>query len=153
MRKSAKALLLGGFLFSMGSLAGPARAGTELITVPIILGDYYVWAYDEAIQDHADIYGWSTAGVDALGWGIYLFSADEAGMKMVNVAGISKTVYPLATLLWASDGPTRERAWIALGTHTATLLTLELLGRPALSINTSMGPRHDGTGMELAFKF
>ena len=137
----------------MGSLAGPARAGTELITVPVILGDYYVWAYDEAIQDHADIYGWSTAGVDALGWGVYLLSADEAGMKLVNVAGISKTVYPLATLLWASDGPTRERVWIALGTHTATLLTLELLGRPALSINTSMGPRHDGTGMELAFKF
>ena len=74
-------------------------------------------------------------------------------MKLVNIAGISKTVYPLATLLWASDGPTRERALVALCTHTATLLTLELLGRPALSINTSMGPRHDGTGVEVAYRF
>jgi len=136
-------------------LLGPrwVQAANEVITVPVILGDYYGWAYTEAIEDHATIYGLSTAGVDALGWGIYFTSSDEAGMKLVNIAGISKTLYPVATLLWASDTGTRQRAWIALGTHTATLLTLEVLGRPALSINTSMGPRQDGTGIQLAMKF
>src|SRR5579859_822202 len=150
MRKKIR-IGLGAIGFLMGSaFFSQAGAANEIITVPIILADYYAWAYTEAIEDHADIYGWSTAGVYALGWGIYFTSADEAGMKLVNIAGISKTVYPVATLLWTSDSPTRERAWVALGTHTATLLTLELLGRPALSINTSMGPRHDGTGMEVA---
>lgn len=147
-----KKILVFGFLIG-GACLGRAQAGTEIITVPVILADYYAWAYTEAIEDKATIYGFSTAGVDLLGWGVYVVSGDEAGMKLVNVAGISKTLYPVATLLWASDEPTRERAWIALGTHTATLLTLELLGRPALSINTALGPGHDGTGMELAYKF
>jgi len=128
-------------------------AGNEIVTVPLILGDYYAWAYTEAFEDRAEAYGWTTAGVDALGWGIYFTSADEAGMKLVNIAGIAKTAYPIVTLLGASDSAVRERAWIALGTHTATLLTLEFLGRPALSINTSMGPRQDGLGMELAYRF
>lgn len=128
------------------------QAGNEILTVPIILGDYYAWAYTEAIEDHADIYGWSTAGVDALGWTIILTTRDYSGLFFVNLAGVAKTGYPIATLLWASDGPTRERAWVALGTHAATMLSLELLGRPALSIQ-SMGPHQDGAGVELACRF
>ena len=131
---------------------GKAWAGNEILTVPVILADYYAWAYTEAIEDHADIYGWSTAGVDALGWTLILTTRDYSGLFFVNLAGVSKTVYPVATLLWASDPPTRERAWVALGTHAATMLTVELLGRPALSIQ-SMGPRHDGLGLALACRF
>lgn len=107
-------------------------------------------------KDHTDIFGWSTAGVDAVGWSITLASPDYegrvTGLFFVNLAGIAKTVYPAATLLGNSDGSARERAWIALGTHTATLLTLELLGKPALSIQ-SMGPRGDGVGLQLASNF
>ena len=71
----------------------------------------------------------------------------------MNLAGISKTLYPVVTLLSSHDNPTRDRAFIALGTHTLTLVTLELLGRPALSVNTALGPRHDGTGLTLAMGF
>ena len=66
--------------------------------------------------------------------------------------GIAKTVYPAVTLLGASDSSTVERAWIALGTHTVSLLTLELLGKPALSVQ-SMGPRRDGIGLAYALNF
>jgi hypothetical protein len=129
-----------------------APAKNELITVPIIVGDYYVWAYTEMFQDHSDIYGWSTAGVDALGWGLIVTTHDYSGLFFVNLAGIGKTVYPITQLLWSSDSQVHERAWIALGTHTLTLICLELLGRPALSIQ-SMGPHQDGLGLEYAFRF
>lgn len=131
-------------------------AQNEWVTLPVILADYYGWAYTEAFEDHANIYGFSTAGVDALGWSITLAAPDYegrvTGLFFVNLAGIAKTVYPAVTLLGASDGATRERAWIALGTHTATLLTLELLGKPALSVQ-SMGPRGDGVGLQVASNF
>jgi hypothetical protein len=130
-----------------------AQAANEAVTVPLVLGDYYAWAYTEAIEDHAAIYGLTTASVDALGWGILAFSADDSGLFLVNLAGISKTLYPAVTLLASRDNPTRDRAFIALGTHTLTLVTLELLGRPALSVNTALGPRRDGTGLTLAMGF
>lgn len=130
-----------------------ASAGNEAVTVPIILADYYGWAYTEAFEDKADVYGFSTAGVDALGWILLVTSRDNAGLFLVNTAGIAKTVYPVAALLGASDPGIRQRAWIALGTHTATLLGLELLGKPALSIQSSMGPRQDGLGLVMALKF
>ena len=41
-----------------------AQAANEVVTVPLVLGDYYAWAYTEAIEDHAAIYGWSTASVE-----------------------------------------------------------------------------------------
>jgi hypothetical protein len=132
---------------------GKVFADNELITVPVIVADYYAWAYTEAFMDHADIYAWSTAGVDALGWTLILTKKDYTGLFFVNVAGVAKTIYPVAVLLGAQDPASRERAWIAVGTHTASLLTLELLGRPALNIQSSMGPHQDGTGMELAFNF
>ena len=102
-------------------LPGGAQAKNEWVTVPIILGDYYVWAYAQAIEDKANVYGFSTAGVDALGWSLVLFK-DPAGLFFVNLAGLAKTGYPLVTLLASSDEPTRERAWVSLGTHAATLL-------------------------------
>ncbi|HVZ79848.1 MAG TPA: hypothetical protein VHE12_03505 [bacterium] len=133
---------------------GQARAGNEWVTFPLVAADYYGWAYTESSLDHADIYTWSTAGVDALGWGLFLAAKDyDAGLFLVNAAGDAKTLYPVATLLWAPEPPVRERAWIALGTHTATLLALELLGRPALSIQTTQGPHRDGMGLSYAFRF
>jgi hypothetical protein len=144
-----------GFLvLIMGLAGGAARAANEPVTVPIVLADYYAWAYTEAFEDRATIYGWSTAGVDALGWTLFFAAKDyDAGLFLVNAAGCAKTLYPVVTLLGASDHSVRERAWIAVGTHTATLLTLEWLGRPALSIQTTLGPHQDGYGMSYAFRF
>jgi hypothetical protein len=133
-------------------LPAVAPAKNEWLTVPVILGDYYVWSYAQAIEDKADIYGFTTAGVDALGWSLVLFK-DPAGLFFVNLAGLAKTGYPLVTLLAASDEPTRERAWVSLGTHAATLITLELFGHPALSLNSTMGPRRDGLGGQVALGF
>jgi len=130
-----------------------ARAGNEWITIPVVTADYYGWAYTEAYLDNAPIYGFSTAGVDALGWTLLVVSGDyDAGLKLVNLAALSKTIYPIVTLLATNDTGTRERAWIALGTHTVTLVTLELLGRPALTVE-AFGPRHDAYGASLAFRF
>ncbi len=151
--KTRLGFVLGCFLFAAATLASQAQAKNEIVTIPLVVGDYYVWAYAEAIEDHASIYGWSTAGVDALGWGILAVSADDSGLFLVNLAGISKTVYPVVTLLASRDNDTKSRAWIALGTHTATLLSLELLGHPGLSVNTALGPRQDGTGLMLAMGF
>lgn len=131
-----------------------ARAANEIITVPVVLADYYGWAYTEAFEDHADIYGYSTAGVDALGWTLFFTANDyDAGLFLVNTAGLAKTLYPMVTLLGASDSMVQNRAWIALGTHTATLLTLQLLGRPALNIQSTLGPHQDGYGVSYAFDF
>jgi hypothetical protein len=142
-------LVLAGTVWPRG-----ARADNELLTVPLVLGDYYAWAYTEAFMDHGNIFAWSTMGVDALGWGLALGAKDhDAGLFLVNAAGTAKTFYPVATLIWAPEAPVRERAWIALGTHTATLLALEVLGRPALNIQTSLGPRRDGTGLSYAWRF
>jgi|SRR5581483_10462213 len=136
------------------SMGSPARGANEVVTVPIVLADYYAWSYTEIFEDRADIFGGCTAGVDAIGWTLFFAAHDyDAGLFLVNAAGDAKTVYPIFALLGASDPPTRERAWIALGTHTATLLTLEILGRPALSIKTGMGPRQEGMGLAYAFRF
>jgi len=143
-------ILLAGLLMLAG--AQKARAAHEIVTVPLILGDYYVWSYTEIFEDKAQTFGFCTAGVDALGWGWMAFSPDYTGLFLVNVGGIAKTVYPVAALLSSSDTPTRNRAWIALGTHALTLVTLETLGRPEVGVQ-SMGPRGDGTGVSLAFRF
>jgi hypothetical protein len=146
-----KTILLILILWLCGPLA--VKAGNEWITVPLVVGDYYGWAYTEAFMDNATVYGFSTAGVDALGWTLLIGAGDyDAGLKFVNLAGLAKTAYPIATLLWATDTGTRQRAWIALGTHTLTLVTLEFLGRPALTVD-AFGPRHDAYGVSLAFRF
>jgi hypothetical protein len=154
MKKTGKALILAAGLWGLSPQI--AAAQNEWITVPVILTDYYGWAYTEIFRDRADIFGWSTAGVDGLGWMITLATRDYegrvTGLFFVNLAGIAKTLYPLAALAGASDPPTVERAWIALGTHTLTLVTLELLGKPALSVQ-SMGPRRDGIGLAYALNF
>lgn len=130
-----------------------AKADHEWITVPVVVADYYGWAYTEAFMDNATVYGFSTAGVDALGWTLLIGAGNyDAGLKFVNLAGLAKTIYPVVTLLAASDTGTRERAWIALGTHTVTLVTLEFLGRPALTVE-AFGPRHDAYGASMAFRF
>jgi len=133
-------------------LASEAGAKNEWVTLPIVLGDYYVWSYAQAIEDKAEVYGYATAGVDALGWSLILMR-DPAGLFFVNLAGLAKTGYPIVTLLASSNEPTKERAWVSLGTHAATLLTLELLGRPGLVLNSTMGPRGDGMGLVVAHQF
>lgn len=136
------------------AMADAVRAGNEIITIPMVLVDYNAWAYTEIFEDNARIYGWTSAGVDALGWGLFFAANDyDAGLFLVNLDGIGKTIYPVVTLLGASDSAVRERAWIAVGTHTVTITTLELLGRPALSVQTSMGPSHDGLGLSYAYRF
>ena len=119
---------------------------------PLVAADYYAWAYTEMFVDNADIYAWSTAGVDALGWSL-LLAKDNAGLFFVNLAGLTKTIYPAAALLGAKDSGIRDRAWIALATHATTLVSLELLGRPALSVRTATVPRQDGLGIEVACRF
>lgn len=142
------------WLFLIFFILGPrsVKADHEWITVPVVVADYYGWAYTEAFMDNAAVYGFSTAGVDALGWSLFIAGDYDAGLKFVNLAGLAKTVYPIATLLWASDTGARDRAWIALGTHTLTLVTLEFLGRPALTVE-AFGSRHDAYGASLAFRF
>ncbi len=142
-------LLMGLFLVPGMQIA---RAGNEIITIPVIAADYYAWSYTEIFEDNARVFGYSTAGVDALGWGWMVFSPDYTGLFLINAAGIAKTVYPTVVLLSSSDSPSRDRAWIALGTHALTLFSLEVLGQPELSVQ-AMGTRGDGTGMRLAFKF
>jgi len=139
----------------LGSTGWPLTvcAANEPVTVPLILADYYGWAYTEMFEDRADVYAWSAAGVDALGWTLLAAKGDYSGLFLVNLAGIGKTAYPIFTLLGASEDAVRERAWIALGTHAATLVTLEILGRPALSIQYTMGPRRDGVGLVLSSRF
>ena len=145
-------LCFGLWLALFCATAGPARSENEFVTVPVILADYYGWAYLEAFQDHSDVFGWTTAGVDALGWTLILSAQSEAGLKLVNAAGIAKTLYPVATVLWASDPAVRDRAWIALGTHAFSLITLELLGRPAIRVQ-AQAPRPGGLGMAVAYQF
>ncbi len=133
-------------------LVGRALGRNDIITVPMILTDYYGWAYTEAFEDKSEIYAWSTAGVDALGWGIILARREYSGLFLVNVAGIAKTIYPAVQLLASSDPGVHERAWIALGTHAVTLISLELLGKPVLGIQ-AWEPRRGGFGAELACRF
>lgn len=141
------------FIFFLAG-AGSARAANELITVPVVLADYYGWAYTEVFEDRSYVFGWSCAGVDALGWSLFFETHEyDAALFMINTAELAKTIYPLTTLLGATDKNVRERAWITVGTHAATIITLEFLGRPALSVQTSMGPSHDGVGISLACKF
>jgi len=151
--------LWNGWALAAGLMAGvlllpsQTRAANEVVTVPLVVADYYGWAYTEAFMDNAQVYAWTTAGVDALGWGLLVTTGDyDAGLKFVNLAGMAKTLYPVVTLLAATDPGTRERAWIAVGTHSATLLTLQFLGQPALVVQ-ALGPRHDAYGAALAMRF
>jgi hypothetical protein len=133
---------------------GKSGAQNELLTIPVIAADYYGWAYTEIFEDRADVFGWSTAGVDALGWTVLFAGRDsDAGLKLVNLAGWAKTLYPAVTLIWVPDAKVRNRAWIAAGTHAATLITLEFLGQPAIGVSSSMGPNRDCMGVKLAWGF
>ncbi len=146
-------ILVIGFL-ACWTITVSVHAANEAVTIPVVLADYYAWAYTEAFEDHSDVYAWSAAGVDALGWTLFFAANDyDAGLFFVNADGIAKTLYPVVTLLDASNPGVRQRAWIAVGTHAATLLTLQILGRPALNVQTSLGPNRDGYGVSLAYKF
>jgi hypothetical protein len=153
MRKKLRLIVFVLLTTSFASCPAKVQAGNEAITIPIVLADYYVWAYTQAFRDRAFPYAWSTAGVDALGWGTILFTGKYSGLFLVNVAGLSKTVYPLVRL---ADGDVpmdiRRRAWRAVGTHAGTLLLLKALGKPAISVQ-SWTPAGGGEGVRLALGF
>ena len=123
------------------------------MTVPLVLADYYGFAYFQVFEDGAHPYAWSTAGVDTLGWGIILTTGRYSGLFFVNLAGVSKTVYPVVRLA-DGDAPmdVRRRAWTSVGTHAGTLLLLSLLGKPAVSVQ-SWAPPEGGRGIRLAYGF
>ncbi len=131
----------------------PLRARNEAVTVPVVLADYYGLAYTQAFKDRAFPYAWSTAGVDALGWGIVAFARRYPGLFLVNMAGLSKTVYPVVRL---ADGDVpmevRRRAWVSVGTHAGTLLFLKWVGKPAVAVQ-SWAPDLGGHGVMLAYRF
>jgi len=132
---------------------GTVQARNEALTVPVVLADYYGFAYYQAFKDRAFPYAWSTAGVDALGWGIVAIPRRYSGLFLVNMAGVAKTVYPVVRL---SDGDcpleVRRRAWTSVGTHAGTLLLLKFLGKPAIAVQ-SWAPPSDGEGVRLALRF
>lgn len=140
-------------LLAMTAWAAPLQARNELITVPVILADYYGFAYYQAYEDRAFPYAWGTAGADALGWGIVLAAKKQSGLFLVNLAGVSKTLYPLVRL---ADGDcpmeVRRRAWTSVGTHAGTLLFLRFAGKPAVRIY-SWTPASGGEGLRLAWGF
>jgi len=137
--------------FCLGASASSARAGREAVTVPVILADYYVFAYVQAFKDRSFGYAYPTAAVDTLGWGL---AADGkySGLVCVNAAGLAKTVYPAVILCRKSGRGAKRRAWISIGTHAGTLLWLKAWGKPALRLESSYCPP-DGAALKLAWLF
>ena len=132
-------------------ISTPAHAGREVVTLPVVLADYYGFAYTQAWTDRSYGFFYPTLGVDALGWTILATSGKYSGMFLVNFAGIAKTVYPLVIL---GGKPTREvkhRAWVSVGTHAGTLLWLKCWGKPALAV-TTWTPENNGTGLRIAWR-
>lgn len=139
------ALVLGLYLPARG-----ARAASEAVTLPVVLADYYGFAYAQAFLDHSYGYAYPTAAVDALGWGLVAFHR-YPGLVCVNLAGAAKTLYPMAKLCGKPSRSVRRRAWASLGTHAATLLWLKAWGKPALHVEGAC--LSDGAGMRVALAF
>jgi hypothetical protein len=131
--------------------ASSARAGREAVTVPVILADYYVFAYVQAFKDRSFGYAYPTAAVDALGWGL-VAAGKYPGLVCVNAAGLAKTVYPAVILCGKSDRDVKRRAWISIGTHAGTLLWLKAWGAPALRLESFYRPP-DGAVLKLAWLY
>ena len=129
----------------------PSRAANEALTVPVVLADYYGFAYTQAFQDRSYGFAYPTAAVDLLGWGL-VAAKKYPGLFCVNLAGVAKTVYPVVILC---GKPTREvklRAWISLGTHAATLLWLKAWSKPALRVESAFRSP-DGGVVRLAWDY
>ena len=133
-------------------LASPLQAKHEAVTIPVVLADYYGFAYYQAFRDHAYGYAYPTAAVDLLGWGIVALKHRYSGMFLVNMAGLAKTVYPLARLAGKPDRDIRRRAWVSVGTHAGSLLWLKLWSKPELAV-TSWVPDAGGNGLRVAWAF
>jgi hypothetical protein len=140
------------FLILVFFAAPPAQASREALTIPVILADYYGFAYTQAYQDRSFGFFYSAAGVDALGWGIVAAKRRYSGMFLVNFAGVAKTVYPLVILGGKPDREIKRRAWVSVGTHAGTLIWLRVWGKPGLAV-TSWMPDKGGTGAHLAWAF
>ncbi len=151
MRKRRLPLFLA--LCSLFAVASPrvAQARNEAVTLPVILADYYGFAYFQAFKDRSFGYAYPTAGVDALGWGLMAFGK-YPGMVCVNLAGVSKTVYPAALLLGKPNHDEKRRAWASIGTHAFSLLWLKAWGKPSIRVNgTVRAP--DGAQLHVAWRF
>ena len=130
----------------------PSHARREVLTVPVILADYYGFAYWQAWEDRSFGYMYPTAGVDALGWSIVALKGKYSGMFLVNLAGVAKTLYPGVILAGKPDREKKHRAWVSLGTHAGTLLWLKIWSKPALAV-TSWSPDPGLAGVRLAWAF
>jgi hypothetical protein len=107
------------------------------------LADYYGFAYVQAFKDRSFGYAYPTAAVDLLGWGL-VAARQYPGLFCVNMAGVAKTVYPVVILCGKPTREVKHRAWISLGTHAATLLWLKVWSKPALRVESSLGPSGGG---------
>jgi len=121
------------------------------MTVPVVLADYYAFAYVQAFKDRSFGYAYPTAAVDALGWGM-VAAGKYPGLVCVNVAGIAKTLYPAVVLCGKPSRDVKRRAWVSLATHSGTLLWLKAWGKPALKVESSYRPP-DGGQVRVALLF
>ena len=140
------------FALIFPSFPRPAQAGHEVVTLPVVLADYYGFAYAQAWRDRSFGFLYPAAGVDLLGWTVMATTRKYSGMFLVNFACVAKTAYPLVILAGKPDREVKRRAWASVGTHTGTLLWLKIWGKPALSVETWALP-NDGHGIRLAAAF
>ena len=151
MRARLLPLILVGCSFFAVASPRIAQARNEAVTLPVILADYYGFAYFQAFKDRSFGYAYPTAGVDALGWGLMAFGK-YPGMVCVNLAGVSKTVYPAVLLLGKPNHDEKRRAWASVGTHAFSLLWLKAWGKPSIRVNgTVRAP--DGAQLHVAWRF
>jgi hypothetical protein len=134
------------------ALSHPAHARREVITLPVVLTDYYGFAYAQACRDRSYGFFYPTAGVDVLGWTILAVKGKYSGMFLVNFAGVAKTVYPLVILGGKPDREKKQRAWISVGTHAGSILWLKIWGKPALAVS-SWVPENGTAGARFALAF
>lgn len=113
-----------------------ASAAKDVFKTTVVIGDFYAWAYTQAFQDKAHSYAWTTAGVDAFGWGLIVAGSRE-GLFLVNLANTVKLLYPIVRLAGSAPPEIEHRAWVSLGTHAATLLTLHWLGKVEVGVRFS----------------
>lgn len=143
--------LLAAVLFLGVAAPRSACASRAVLTVPVILADYYAFAYVQAFKDRSFGYAYPTAAVDALGWGLVAFKK-YPGLVCVNMAGVAKTLYPAIILCGKPDREVKHRAWASLGTHAFTLLWLKAWSKPTLRLESSFRAP-DGAQVRVAWRF
>jgi hypothetical protein len=124
-----------------------------VVSFPIAFANYYVWAYTEAYEDRSFVYADTTAGIDAMGWIILATTDQYSGLFLINMAAISKTVYPVVQLLGKPISAVKQRAWIDIATNLTTLLLLKWMGHPALQVESFLPEDRWVPGIQVAYSF